>query len=33
MREDLLNFLEGLSEESEVVTAEEIEAAELVVKW
>ena len=33
MREDLLNFLEGLSEEAEVVTAEEIEAAELVVKW
>ena len=33
MREDLLNFLEGLSEEAEVVTVEEIEAAELVVKW
>ncbi len=33
MREDLLNFLEGLSEESEVVTTEEIEAVKLVLKW
>ncbi|MET3698407.1 hypothetical protein SAMN05877753_10948 [Bacillus oleivorans] len=33
MNQDLLKFLEDLSEESEVVTAEEIEAAQLVVKW
>ncbi len=33
MNQDLLKFLEDLNEESEVATAEEIEAAQLVVKW
>lgn len=33
MDKDLLKFLEDLNEESEVVTAEEIEAAQLVIKW
>lgn len=33
MNQDLLKFLEDLNEEAEVATAEEIEAAQLVVKW
>ncbi len=33
MNQDLLKFLEDLNEEAEVVTDEEIEAAQLVVKW